>query len=281
MNKLCLTCEPGRLIHSRSMGIAKWLTDAGRNVALPPNAPSVLNTISRSKYPDICSVNIRVKVGPPSLDGVRVLFWAANPRSLRDRASHPISRAVEAYGNYENIGVTFIKKGYISIKLACPQPYIEEGVVYPPHFHYVKEDKRSMQWQTKVYTVAAFPGSHGKTHSEYIMKCIDPVNSLCTIMTPSRVRANWNDMYVINALPVKSPSISLPRGKSGDKHIHLPYDSSDTAISTVCNIIKQHPYVVYCMDSKCHAASDLIIRMVHLGGCMNVYYMPAGIQKWK
>ena len=126
MGKLCLTCESGNLIHSRSIGIAKWLTDAGRNAALPPNAPRASDT-KRAKYPDTYSVNIRVKVGPPSLDGVKILFWAANPRSIRERVSHRIYGATKAYGNYENSGVAFIKKGYISIKLACPQSYKEEG----------------------------------------------------------------------------------------------------------------------------------------------------------
>lgn len=279
MSKLCLTCESGNLIHSRSRGTAKWLTDAGRNTALPPNAlrASVTN---KAKYPDINSVSIRVKVGPPSLDEVKILFWAANPKSIRERVSHRPSCATKAYGNYENSGISFIKKGYISIKLACPQSYREEGNLYPPHFHYVKEDKRSMRWQTNVYTVAAFPGSHGKTHTEYVMKCLDHKTPLCSIMTPLRVRSNWNDMYIVNALPIGCPSILQPDGKSNDKHMHLPYDSLDSEVIAICDVIKQTPYVVYCMHARCHAASDLIMRMLHLGGCMNVYYMPAGVKKW-
>lgn len=279
--KLCLTCEPRNLLHSHSVKTATWLTRLGRDTALPPNIPRA-TYCKRERTPTIYSVEITVKVGPPSLDKVKVFFWAAMPRSIEDR-ERGIYDAPTAYGAYKNSGVAYIRKGVLRLKLACPQPYQEEGHVWPPHFHYVKEDGRSQDWQTTVYTAAAFPGSHGMGRDgrhKYVMKCLKPSSRMCTILTPARLRSKWDKVYIVNALPLGAPGITAPRGKSNRKHLHLPSDADDKEVRKVCRRIRQKPYVVYCQHPRCHAASDLILRMLRLGGCMNVYYLPSGVEGW-
>lgn len=260
---LCLQCSKKNILHNINVGLAGWIKRTERSDAVPPNAPLPSSAL---QYPSDATVQIDIQSN--TKDG-NVLFWAAKPKRIADS----IVGAADAYGKYTNMGIARIKNGRLRLQLKSPQPYKEGGKVFPPHVHYVY--RKGGEWQTIVHTIAAFPGHHGTDHKEYVMKCLNADSPMCCILTPQRLRRNWNKFIVVNALPLEYKGFN-----TGMKNtLHVPYDSNKHSLEKVCKTIKNKPYVVYCMHSKCHAASDLIAKLIG-GGCMNVYYMPDGIEGW-
>lgn len=264
---LCLTCSKSNGLHSKSTKPARWLAENNRRSAIPPNAPP---PTTKPFCPSNSSVHIRVTIGGPDRN---VLFWGSQPRSI----SSAIPSAPKAYGRYPNMGIAKVRKGVLVLSCQAPRPYKEEGKTWPCHVHYVNPTKDMMGWEPKVFAVAAFPGHHKHGDTEYAMTCIDHNNSTCSIVTPSRLWANWNRFIVVNALPEKYPSIHKPNGKSA---VHVPYDAPNKVIKNIGNEIGDNPYVVYCMHAKCHAASTLIARLMKTESAKNVYYMPSGQIGW-
>lgn len=265
---LCLTCNPKTPFHSFSTKKAQWLIDNNRESAIPKNAPSPTSKIF---YPKNCTVKIKVTV--PGKDR-KVLFWGALPRPI----SSKIPNALNAYGNYANMGVAKVKKGVLTLLCQAPRCYHEDGKTWPCHIHYVNPSKDLSYWESKTYAVAAYPGhyEHGKT--KYSMTCINSSSNKCSILTPEQVYHNWNKLIVVNALPNKYPTIQKPLCRK--KGINIPYTASKNILNKASKLIGDKPYVVYCMHSKCHAASTLIERLMQTKYAKNVYYMPAGQIGW-
>lgn len=64
-------------------------------------------------------------------DGMRVIYWAANPDQ------NVVSDPYKAYGGFENAGVATVKNGKVTLKLHCPASYeVPSGRVLKRHVHY-------------------------------------------------------------------------------------------------------------------------------------------------
>ena len=260
---LCLQCKSNSYIKnnpSKGGKLAKWIKKQGRVTALPPKRPKPTH---RSYYPTKSTVSVELKVGGKNR---KVLFWVSDA----DKIGDSIKTAPNAYKDYKNMGIAWIKNGILKLKCRSPCPYFEEGKIWPPHIHY-SEAKNKDEWKRSVFTIAGYPGNHGK----YTMKCIN-VSSQCRILTPQLVKKNWNKFTVLNSVP-DSECIQKKYGKKG---INLPYNSSVQRIKDVCKKIKNKPFLVYGRNTKCNYSSKLIERMIE-NGCMNVYYMPKGEIGWK
>lgn len=282
--KSCLTC-PYRhrksistkdLINNVSKGTAKWLKKKKRSTAVPANAPL---PSEYPLYPSKSTVEIKVKVKKKK--GI-VLFWGAAPKRITD----PIVDAPTAYGKYYvNMGVTRVKDGWLRMRVMCPQPYKEEGVVFPPHIHYVYAKGDGDTWNDVVHTVAAFPGRHANI---YKMKCIMDAKSkstpFCTIISSSRLQRNWKKFRaLIHALPMGADAQRTTLSKERNS-IKIPYEySNEKQMSRIYKEIGNYPYVVVSNNSETEMeASKLIARMIK-GGCPNVYYAPdrpSNLDKW-
>lgn len=264
---LCLTCSKSNGLHSKSTKHATWLAENNRHSAIPPNAPP---PTTKPFVPKHSSVRIRVTIGGPDRN---VLFWAAQPRAI----SSAIPNAPQAYGSYPNMGIGKVRNGVLTLSCQAPRPYREEGKTWPCHVHYVNPQNDLKHWIPKVFAVAAFPGHHDHNQTYYSMTCINHTDPKCSIVTPSRLWSNWNRFIVVNALPEKYPSIHKPNGKMA---LHVPYNAPNKVIKDASQVLGDHPYVVYCMHGKCHAASVLIRRLMNTKSAKNVYYMPSGQVGW-
>ena len=265
---LCLTCSKTNTLHSYSTKKAKWLIQNNRSSAIPCNAPG---PNSECFHPKDSSIKIVITIGGPDR---KILYWGAQARSIKST----IPNAVTAYGRYPNMGIAKVKNGVLTILCQAPRPYHEDNHTWPCHMHYVNPSKDMKAWLPKTYAIAAYPGHHEYKNTKYSMTCIDHSNPKCSIVTPSFLYQNWNKFIVVNALPMKYPSISRPG--SSRKAMHVPYDASNKVIQEVSKKIQDKPYVVYCMHSKCHAASTLIERLNKTNAAKNVYYMPSGQIGW-
>lgn len=280
---LCLTCSKKKPLKDKTTSVASWLENAGRDNALPHyNLPS---TKKGAFSPTNATVSIRIKISKPSKDRRKILYWAAKPKVISDKK---ILGALASYGRYTNMGITYVNTdGFATFKIRAPRPYKENDRVWPPHVHYTYANKN--EWSTTVWAVAAYPGHHGKKlrtgpHAgeyEYEMKCLNDNTNQCSILTPEQVYRYWNDLIVVCALP-EQYKVALPKhsAKSDrNRHIVVPYKSSNDVVKQACRRIGDKPYVVYCANPTCMAASQLIGRLVECGA-RNVYYMPAGFEGW-
>ena len=263
-SKLCLTCEPGNMIRSQTGGgvVANWIQEQGRLSAIPPNAPPP----DHPPYnPEDATLSVSVTVGGPSR---KMLWWGATPRSICEPPKH----AGRAYGFYTNMGIAQVDDdGVLKFYAQAPQAYLEEGVLWPPHFHFAERDAAG--WDTKVQTVAGYPG-HSEIHKVKGLARVYAEKS--SVLTPDQVRKHRASLIVVNALPMQYDNIDLP----GAVHMHVPHNADPTEISKAANEIGIWPYVVYCEKPSCGAGVDLIAKLVQQGA-VNVYYMPAGRQGWR
>jgi len=268
---LCLTCSKQNTLHSVSNKKAAWLQNNNRRSAIPPNAPL---PDTRPFHPSNSSVHIDVTIGGKDRN---VLFWGAQSRVI----SSVIPSAPQAYGKYPNMGIAKVRKGVLTLSCQSPRPYHEDGKTWPCHIHYANPSAtESNTWDTTVHAVAAYPGHHEDGQTKYLMHCIDDQNPKCSILTPDHVWKHWNKLIVVNALPEKYPSIAKSNAKHAKHALHIPYDAPNSAINKASKLIGEHAYVVYCMHSKCHAASTLIQRLMATKYAKNVYYMPSGQMGW-
>jgi len=269
MSKLCLTCSDKNPFKAKSIRKAKWLTKAKRENALPVHRPCVT---SSKFHPQHATIKIRIKVAGKSKETRKILWWGAKPKRIQDS----LHGALKSYDCYQNMGIAYINKnGFVTIRAMAPTPYREEGKIWPPHLHFVYANKN--EWSTSVYTIAAYPGHHGKkigNRYEYEATCLDHTTDKCSILTPQQVKQNWKKLIVVNALPVEYAF----EYKINDQ-VHLPYTSDTKTIKKACQKIKEKAYVVYCAKRTCIASSKLILKMIE-AGCHNVYYMPGGAKEW-
>ena len=286
MYGVCLTCDKKSTLMAKSIRKAKWVSESTRGKGIP--------LFTRTKPGDKNSfpkkANIRVKCYVPqslvegrhSLASRKVLFWAAQPRS--GIPNDTFVDAPKAYGSFQNFGITTLSNdGKLIVHLESPQPYFEEGKLFPAHFHFVasSSESRYKTWDTRnVYAVSAYPGHHQDStgrphHVDARISTMDVSRKRSTIVSPAQVRRMRNSLIMVNALP---SSYTFDFG--GSPGMHVPYTSSNTTIRRAARKIGKKPYVVFCAHSKCSAASQLIRRLVD-AGAVNVFYMPRGILGWK
>ena len=250
MTKLCLACgtSGSSLLRDKTNTLAKWIRKESRTTALP-TCP--LPEPGLEHEPKNSTVQIRIRLNGKNRP---ILYWAAKARGIGGN----IPSAKEAYGAYPNMGSTNVVNGWATMRLQAPRPYREEGTVWPAHVHYVESSSHG-EWDRKtVHVIAGYPGHHGKQFRngayEYEMTCIDHTSSKCSILTPDQVRANWNKLTVVNALPMKYPDVPMTTAMR-KRHIKLPSDTEERALKIFCQIMENKPYVVYCANPGCGAAS--------------------------
>ena len=289
-HKICLTCPTGVSLTSKSEGIAQWLIRDGKTSAIPGRAPSKdLHILKKPMYPDSSSVEITVQVDTKSKQSKRMVFyWAAEPMSIKDKIERITCKknpktASEAYGEYSNSGTAYISdRGQLIVRLACPQPYSEANEIHPPHFHFVERDMRSRtRWLSTVHTVAAIPGLH--EDRGYGMVCLGHGSNDCSILTQKQVidicKHYGQFIYIVNAGKRRKCIKSEFESEFDQSHMpifmRLPAHYSDAKFSEMCHTMSLSPCIVYGNVSKttCPLASKLILRMIQLGRCRNVYYM--------
>jgi hypothetical protein len=241
--------------------LADWLGNLDRDNALPPNAPP---STARAFAPKKATIEIQVKVRGKDR---KVLYWAAKARTVTDK----VMNAPDSYGRYPNMGIAHVRNGTLKMRLRAPRAYRESNKTWPPHVHYSTAAKNG-GWGARVWAVAAYPGHHGKA---YGIKCIDHGSRLCSFLTPSQVKRNWENLVVVNAL---GNNFDISKMKSG-KRVQTFGGLSEAALGKRCGDIQDKPYVVYCANEGCKAAKKLITKMVALN-CPNAYYMPAGKEGW-
>ena len=279
---LCLTCSQTKPLKDKTTSVASWLKNAGRDNALPHyNLPS---TTRKPFCPSNATVSVRMRIGQPSKHPRKILYWAAKPKKISDK----ILSAIKSYGRYANMGITYVgTDGFATFKIRSPRPYKEHGIVWPPHLHYAFCKKNKKEWSTTVWAVAAYPGHHGaklrtgthKKEYEYEMKCLDDKRNQCSILTPKQVYRYWKDLIVVCALP-KQYKIASPKHASKGNHFIVDFHKATNAdVKEACKRIGNKPYVIYCANPTCMAASKMISRLVQCGA-RNVYYMPAGSEGW-
>ena len=261
--------------------LAEWIKQQQRTSALPPNAPGP--TARRGLCADHATVQFSAQVGTKQERPRRVLWWGARPRhALTAAITLP---AADAYGDYPNMGVATVSaSGRLTFKAATPQPYWENGTLWPPHFHYVYAD--GTRWNTKqIHTIAGYPGHHDTHEMAPLKGLADHHTSMSSILTPEVVRAlaegaavQWGfPLRLVNALPKGEANVNTKALRVA--HMHVPYDSSKAELARAAKAIGAQPYVVYCEHAGCSAASKLIARMI-AAGATNVSYMPAGRRGW-
>lgn len=73
--------------------------------------------------------NFKLKI---HADGaIKVMYWAAN----EDRGKI-VNNPIDAYDDYENIGISAVKNNIAILKLKCPTAYKVRNKVLPKHLHY-------------------------------------------------------------------------------------------------------------------------------------------------
>lgn len=275
MSKLCLACGTSgqNLLHNKTTKLAKWIKKEKRTTALPTRS---LPEPGLHSEPKQATVQIRIHLGGKDRP---ILYWAAKARKITD----PIPNATTAYGRYPNMGSTTVHNGWATLRLQAPRPYLEEDTVWPAHVHYVESSSHGEWDHNPVHVIAGYPGHHGKTFRngahEYEMTCINHGSQKCSILTPKQVRKYWKHLTVINALPMQYGDVPMTEAMK-KHHLKLPSDTNERFLKAFCQINQHKPYVVYCANSECGAASTLIGKLVALG-CVNAYYMPAGTAGWK
>ena len=284
--RLCLTCSTSEsLFQAQSTRKAKWVFRETKGKGIPlfmKLHPSDINQSPSNATLRVTSyVPQSLVAGRLSTISRKVLYWASTPpRALNCN----IITAPKAYGKtFRNHGIATVRRdGKICLDIETPQPYTEEGRVFPAHVHIVftsKSEKYKKWDRKKMFVIAAFPGKYtNDSHSvTRISERLRP-GAMCSILLPNEVRQHRsNKLILINALP-ESSSEKRDISKSS---LRVPYNlKKDADIRTlVRKKIGTCPYVVYCAHSKCSAASILIKRLV-AAGAVNAYYMPAGIQGW-
>lgn len=73
--------------------------------------------------------NLKLKI---HADGAsKVMYWAAN-----EDKGKIVNDPLDAYDDYENIGISAVKNGIAILKLKCPTAYKVKNKVLPKHLHY-------------------------------------------------------------------------------------------------------------------------------------------------
>lgn len=252
LKKNCASCEKSASLISVSKDRARWLKELKR-YALPLHTRGY-KTLAQLNFPETFPVDsdlcLRVKIDKKV--GNKILYWGSESAVI----GTSLKSAEHAYGNYKNIGVSFLEKdGFFNIRLRTPQPYLTKDNLWERHIHFV--DLRN---QDKIMTISCFPQKTDKIETI----SIHTENNSMYVDYDGFVKAKMNNIKRICAIPKEY--------KIFKDDLVIIHDSKKLELS---GISKLEPVVVYCKNSECGAAKNLIRRMTDLG-YSNIFYFPKG-----
>lgn len=267
--KLCHTCEIGDIIFSDrgNPDEAKWIKREG----LEPVPSKMKPSECRVHHPEKSDIEITLKT--KLKPGTKILYWAANPKSLMK--ADEITSALYAYGRengkrVKNMGCAKIKKdGSVVIKVISPQCYREKGTIWAKHVHFVKE--KDDDWDRKnFYTVLGIPSETKETKTRKLREG-------GVYVTPDMVKRNWKKgkFTMVYALGNKRPSLKDLKGYEKLKQLEIHHSAKKFTIPR--SVSKGEPLVFYCANKKCDASKELMKKFAERG-YENLFYMDAGME---
>lgn len=286
--RLCLKCAPGSLVAAQIKGnnTATWVRNAGRSDPVPTRFPQPSKARATRQNPAADLVLVfRINAQAPKTP---LLWWAAMPRVLPlATESVDAATAYDIAHDIPNAGVVRVGPGgRVTIKLMTPQPYVEEGVQWPRHAHYVlpRADGVDAWDKSRVYTVAAWPGAHDAV---VVHKLAPPrwlgMSEMRGFVSPEVVRACWK-LPIARVCALAKSGVLRVTGARFDPNLdlRLSYDASDREVGELADhlAVLGIPAVVYCANSQCPAAAVLTHRLLATGRVANLFYMDAGLDGW-
>ena len=274
MPKVCLTCSEGvdlMKYHVTTIDkMPEWKKIRGDKTFFPNDMKIDLSNI-RKYHPSNSNVKVQINLNENRKN--RYIFYFAAQPSVKP-LKYP--KANEAYGNFNNSGITKSdKNGCATLLIKCPQNYKEKGLWYP-HVHFIIANSTNTEWNTSLYTKLV----------------------LCSI-TRSNVKEaiNNENHLILNALPLSNyiknhipKSHSLPLNSvckltktETIKHIKHLLNNVQRIKHLVDNNkmkIFDIPIIVYCYDNNCNASIRLIKHLWKLG-FKNIKEYSDGIKGWK
>ena len=226
------------------------------------------------------NVYLKLSIGK-QYKGHVILYWAANP----DTTNSPVvSKAKQAYGNFENRGVTQVNNdGFAIFKFLCPQLYKtqrnhrEKFRTFYRHLHFVISNKEKNEWNPQIYTKVVVC-KHDFNKSINIIKSNNTVilNALpCEYYAKDHIPNSYN----LNKDMIKKMSFDELK-KWIKEVVELHYPKLNTLIKNGKLEIYEVPLLFYCAHSKCNA-SDLAIEEIMKKGFVNVQVYSGGIVDYR
>lgn len=197
-----------------------------------------------------------------------IFYWSTRKR---DYKKFILPDPKTAFGDYENYGlVRSNEDGIVKFKINTPQPYQDNGKMFPPHLQFCYKQLDNL-WSEKIYTIFFFPEL---SFSKF-----------------KKIR-NKHSAIIINALPKDKGTI--------ENTLRVPYDNP-TSISLsqeIKNIIKTYhyrslkrlvddkrlsikhiPIIIYCKNRECEAGTILFNHLLNKG-YYNLLKYPGGLEEW-
>lgn len=288
--RLCLSCEespargPVPQANIAPGSHANWVSDNGLAHAgpsavpaspSPPNASLVLKfACEGSFWEPTAHENTDPNANEVSHDD-RFVWWAALPRRLEAAHEPPLS-PFEAYGaavGWPNKGFARMQGTTMRIELQAPQPYEEETGVWPRHVHFMRVFRDGRVDSSRAFTVGVRPSHHSQGYACHHLEGAH--HATCCIVTPEQVRGLRNpELYWF----IDATGTGQRLSERFHNFVSLSHRSSDESILKSVAPIGSSPVVVYCANPRCTAASVLLEKLMRLGVCPNVFYMPEGFQ---
>lgn len=265
--KLCVVCKDNmKNVNTNDASWVKQFTPLNERIGAPIHCDH-FKMLERNNFPETFPLNsdMCVTIENPRHDFKKVFFFASLPVSLLKSISGELSTAEKAYGDYSNSGVVFLRRNKLIFNLRSPQPYLDNGIVYPRHLHYF-----DVHNPKKIYTIPCYP-DHKTVSSLFPTEhCID--NESVFLCFERVLMAKHMGALCINAL-------SEEHGDVLNKDLHIPHDLSIQKIKNKLeNVPKHRTIVTYCYKPSCDAATNLIEKLRSLG-YNNIFYFPGGIQE--
>ena len=204
----------------------------------------------------------------PNKKYVWVFYWSSRKRDYNKLI---VPDPKTAFGDYENSGlVRSNEDGILKFKIHYPQPYQENGNMFPPHLQFCYKQLDNL-WSDNIYTVFFFPE--------------------ISISKFKKLKDN-HLAIIINALPIDKGEIK--------NTLRIPYDNLETVniynkikkilkkyhfrkikrlIDDKRLSIKQLPIIIYCKNKECEASTILFNYLLNKG-YFNLIKYPGGLDEW-
>jgi len=282
--KLCARCKPGSLLFATDVvRHPAWIASTEFHEShAPRDMPTHYPAPARCNVPlgpDPELVDIAITHTMPFFAGKRVLWWAALPDPLHS-AQHPIPDPYGKSLGVPNSGVAQVQSdGVLTIRAATPAAYMAHGRRWPRHVHFVVESPGGQTWDTtRVFTMAAWPGSHPAAgyHTEPTVS--DPRTGYVDM---AEIALGWMTSKRLSVSPGTAVRIGLPgqmMQEANDLHISGT-NVSDAQLSLLASQIGESPCVVYGARAACPLANFIAQRLL-LRGCSNLFLFPGGLDAW-
>lgn len=247
--------------------IPEWFRRANiySPIAPPLTCNSKYNAIKNVLHTEIprgANDSLRVSIGSlrkidPSIPvdtDVWFFMWAAHSRDL-DKTETQC--AENSYRDFSNCGLFKSSNGHVTFHFITPVPYMEEGILYPPHIHFTRLMPNDT-WEVRAWAINVPPVLE---YSDF-----------------EKVRRN-SEYLVINCLD-KRPNPDIP----GTLHIssHATLRKIDRRLRNILGHTKKRvrkPIVIYCLNPICDSSQRMMRKLLRLGYSNQLVY-PGGLQDW-